>query len=328
MHRMIKAKRLCRLQRTGAIENFPRFLMKRREMINYKEKENHTMKKILRCIFAIMAIILFFQAGCSNINPKDTARKELEKKNLKFDGDTFVSLAESGDISTMKLFLDAGMDPNVKDKGYGATAMHRAARRNSKEMAELLLSKGADINAKSTRDRTPLHVAVYYDHKEMVIYLLSKGADLKAKNDEGQTPFHLAISYAGKDVAEILLSKGADINAQNKDLESPLFIIMLKGIKDYKPISEWLISKGADINLPNHKGETPLHVCAIFNYKDLAEILISKGADINAKDKKGQTPLKVALNKKSMEVVDVLKKHGAAMDDKAEIVPEKKGKKK
>ena len=62
-----------------------------------------------------------------------------------------------------------------------------AAFYGRKEIVELLLSKGADVNAKDSKGETALMVAAFYGRKETVELLLSKGADVNAKDNEGKT---------------------------------------------------------------------------------------------------------------------------------------------
>ena len=56
-----------------------------------------------------------------------------------------------------------------------------ASVQGHKEVVELLLAKGADVNAKTTDGTTALMVASMKDHKEVVETLLDKGADINAK---------------------------------------------------------------------------------------------------------------------------------------------------
>ncbi len=55
-----------------------------------------------------------------------------------------------------------------------------------KNVAELLLAKGADVNATNNDGDTPLHCAAY--HRDMAELLLNKGANVSAKNKRGETP--------------------------------------------------------------------------------------------------------------------------------------------
>jgi len=71
-----------------------------------------------------------------------------------------------GDIEAVKQHLAAGTDVDAKDMN-GETPLTWAAYSGHKEIAELLLAKGADVNAKSKRG-TPLSNAVKSGDKEIV----------------------------------------------------------------------------------------------------------------------------------------------------------------
>mgnify|MGYP000545378457 FL=1 len=75
--------------------------------------------------------------------------------------------AEKGNIEAVKWHLDAGADVNAQDNDIRWTPLHVAAAFGHKEIAELLIAKGADVNAKSKRG-TPLSNAVKSGDKEIV----------------------------------------------------------------------------------------------------------------------------------------------------------------
>jgi len=79
--------------------------------------------------------------------------------------------AEGGDIDSVKDFLASGVDVDAVD-AYKQTALHVA---KTMEIAELLLSKGADINFISNLRATPLFMHKYEDNKEIIDLLKKNG---------------------------------------------------------------------------------------------------------------------------------------------------------
>lgn len=53
-------------------------------------------------------------------------------------------------------------------------------------LIELLLSAGADVNARNAYGQPPLHLAAHYAYEDIVDRLLAAGADLRTKNAQGR----------------------------------------------------------------------------------------------------------------------------------------------
>ena len=81
-----------------------------------------------------------------------------------------------------ELLLSKGADVHAKDEGLGFTALIWAATRGHLAVAALLLENGADVDAKSERDRdqTALLVAAQQGYLDVVELLLENGADVNA----------------------------------------------------------------------------------------------------------------------------------------------------
>jgi ankyrin repeat protein len=93
----------------------------------------------------------------------------------------------------------------------GDTPLHLAARYGRRDMAELLPTHGADVNAKGYNGETPFHWAAQAGNNDAVELLLTHGANVNAKDDDGDTPLSLAIENGRKDVAELLLRHGGGL---------------------------------------------------------------------------------------------------------------------
>ena len=87
--------------------------------------------------------------------------------------DPIHDVAWKGDLAGVQRELNKGADVNAR--GFlGSTLLHNAARWGHKEVAKLLIAKGADVNAKDNRDLTPLDWAE--DFPEMRDLLRKHGA--------------------------------------------------------------------------------------------------------------------------------------------------------
>ena len=125
-------------------------------------------------------------------------------------------------IEAVKLHLDAGTDVNTKGGVFDTTPLIYAAWFGYKEVAELLVAKGADVNAKGRDYESPLHHAASSGHKEIAEVLIAKGADLNAKRSSGETPLHQAADAGHKEIAKLLIANGVDVNAKDHKGETSL----------------------------------------------------------------------------------------------------------
>ena len=144
-------------------------------------------------------------------------------KNI-FKG-TLHKACEKGNIEAVKQFLADGADVNGKDDSYGGgTPLHMATIQDRKEVAELLIAKGSDVNAKNEEGYTPLHYAASNGHKEVTELLIAKGADVNAKIADGWTALdevtHPDNPNASAETAELLRKHGAktgdELEAEDK----------------------------------------------------------------------------------------------------------------
>ena len=77
-----------------------------------------------------------------------------------------------------------------------------------KEIAEVLIAAGADVNAKNNRDMTPLHQAARSGRNEIAGLLIAKGADVNAKDENSLTPLDQAIQRKKPKTANLLRKHG------------------------------------------------------------------------------------------------------------------------
>src|SRR5262249_32832718 len=73
----------------------------------------------------------------------------------------------------------------------------------------LLNADPALVNTKGAHDKTPLHLAAEKNYRELAELLIAKGADISAEVAWGMTPLQWAANMGCRDVADILLEHGA-----------------------------------------------------------------------------------------------------------------------
>ena len=226
----------------------------------------------------------------------------------------------------VKILIDNGADVNAPcywDSKY--TCLLRAMDKDrSNEIAKLILSKGVkniDAGVGVGDGTTALMDAAWGLEKTMVELLITHGADVNAKNgaegvfekNRGRTALMYPFIYIPSsrncrdclEITKLLISHGADIKAKDVTgrsaliyaLESRLRLTMnqIVNIQYIDDAIKLLIANGADVNAKAEYGETPFFYALVLGKRDIIELMLSKGADVNAKTKYESWPLIVTL---------------------------------
>ena len=123
-------------------------------------------------------------------------------------------------LPRLKRMLDAGADVNAVSADptdSQDTLLHRAASNCNLEFTELLIRRGAKVNARDKYDFTPLYRAVEScggknNLRQMVRVLIAAKADVNIQKDDGVTAINQAAQNSEVDleVIKMLLAAGAD----------------------------------------------------------------------------------------------------------------------
>uniref|UniRef100_A0A670HPE2 Nuclear factor kappa B subunit 2 n=1 Tax=Podarcis muralis TaxID=64176 RepID=A0A670HPE2_PODMU len=104
---------------------------------------------------------------------------------------------------------------------YGLFPVHLAVKCKNPACIELLVEKGADVNAAERQSgRSPLHLAVEMENLNLATYLLKKlGADVNAQTSAGNTPLHLAAGMGSPILTRMLIKAGSDVELEQEEEE-------------------------------------------------------------------------------------------------------------
>lgn len=149
------------------------------------------------------------------------------------------------------------------DRGY--TPLHVAAICGQSQLIDLLVCKGAPVNATDYHALTPLHLACQRGYQGVTLLLLHYKANTEAQDNNGNTPLHLACMYGHEDCVKALVYY---------DLQT------------------------CRLDLQNDKGDTALHMAARWGYEGIIQVLLENGASTDILNKNKDSPLQCALNSK------------------------------
>ena len=96
-------------------------------------------------------------------------------KLLDEDGNSYMDLALWNFDENIFTKLISELGDKLRDSATGCTWLHYAAQNNLTKPAEILLTKGYDVDIRDRREQTPLHYAVA--HKKVKVFLFENFKD-------------------------------------------------------------------------------------------------------------------------------------------------------
>ncbi|KAA8894417.1 ankyrin repeat-containing domain protein [Sphaerosporella brunnea] len=236
-------------------------------------------------------------------------------------------------VAMLELLLDNNADPNALDDEQ-CTPLHLAP---NKDIAEILIKRGASINVANRMDQTPLSIAIKAKDKDWVAMLLRynkhiAGANVHHTDNQQSTALFSICLHGDQKTVRLLLDNRCNPSTRNRKGLTPVHIAAEEG---WPKICKMLLEAGANVNAINYYRSTPLHRLTsipkrrlrhlgnLERYQETIEVLIDFGANVNAVDRIGQTPLMKSAYHGYWRFVDRLVKE----DDVDLTIKDRRGKK-
>jgi FOG: Ankyrin repeat len=209
--------------------------------------------------------------------------------------------AYNGHKDIVELLITNGADVNAKLNLFGETIRPiEVVKEGHPEIADLLRKHGGKYGT--------IHTAAGGGDIEAVKEFLAAGVDVDAKDEVESTPLHGAAQYGHLETVELLIAKGADVDAKDEDGETPL---------DYAEgeTAVLLRKHGGKTSYWFKAGES-IHIATVAGHIEAVKQHLAAGADVNAKDDGESTPLHNAASEGHKEIAELLIDKGADVNAK------------
>jgi ankyrin repeat protein len=184
--------------------------------------------------------------------------------------------ARVGSIGAVTALLDRGANPNAAEPVHNQTALMVATAERHPAIVQRLVSRGADVHARTRVRRRTVQLSTRYSDQKTVRGVTE--TDLG-----GFTPLLFAARVGDIESAAHLLVGGADIN---ETTPNGLSVLVMAAHSGNGALAAFLVNRGADVNAATG-GYTALHAAVLRGDGDLVKTLVAHGADIHAKLRNG-----------------------------------------
>src|SRR5579859_8066469 len=214
--------------------------------------------------------------------------------------------AKVGALAAVERMLELGFAVDTPDH-QGATALLHACGAGQRDVAALLLDKGADAALAATNGMTPLAAAVSARHEALVTLLLQHSVAVDQRLPGDATALMIAAAMGYPEIAELLLDGGADVNAVDSRGHAALHAAAQYGFDHNdslraRRLFDALLKREANVSLADQEGKTPLllllgaHLrpgseCDPTHIGALVPVLLDAGAVLEHADQRGVTAL-------------------------------------
>ena len=207
-----------------------------------------------------------------------------------------VEAARNGNLARVQELLNLGIDLD-RPISHG-TALAHAAGQGHKEIVELLIGRGADIEGGN--GLSPLSCAARKGRDELVRLLIARGADIEADTGGPGTALFQASAEGHLSTVRLLLDLGATVDAKTEKRATPLLVATAAGHLD---VVVQLIEAGADLDCTDRSGDTALHHAAHKGSAAIVQALVKADADRTVVDQYGDTAFDIGKREGRLDTV-------------------------
>lgn len=231
---------------------------------------------------------------------------------------------QKGNISSIRLLLQAGADPNYIINAYlGESsplivlASSDLNEKLSVDIFNLLVSHGAVINDKNVQKI--LNVTIGYGNDLLTFKILESYGEISAPKEDTISPLLHSLKRPWNNAISIKMIETGVGHYKSDDKYEEALIAAAKLYNGHEVFPHCL-KMNANINVRDSGGNTALHIAAQRGHIANMEYLLKKGADYKIKNKSGKLPIELANSLNGSKTVELLKQHGAKMPKRSKTM--------
>jgi ankyrin repeat protein len=231
------------------------------------------------------------------------------------NGDSPLSLALSLKHNDLvPILIKGGSDVNARNGE--STLLHQAILKESAETAIFLLEQGADPNALTGEQESPLELAIHCRLESVVDALCARSVSLASPNI-----LWSALETEQENIASVLVKHGIDTDCWSLGADGLQQTLLHRAIDEQNEYAAiFLIQSGCDLDSPRHSPndggdttpttrESPLHMCCTHGLAKVVQTLIEHGANVNSLNHENKTPLHHAIQNQHESIIAILLRH-------------------
>lgn len=181
----------------------------------------------------------------------------------------FLLAARNADPTALARSLQDGAMVNSRNR-LGESALIILLKKNSVDLAQVVLDRGADVNQAAVNGLTPLMTAAFNGQTNMALQLLAKKADPRALDQLQKNAMTYAAGEGHTDIVTLLLTSGVDPNAvYHNDLTALMWAAGFGKTATVKA----LLAAGANPLLKDNRGKTAEDIAREQKFSETAQVL-------------------------------------------------------
>lgn len=213
----------------------------------------------------------------TTVTTHSSEQKEVKEMEPNFEAGALLAAANQRNLEQVREILKDSDYVIDEVDGENNTPLNIAVHNNDREIAKMLIDRGANINKQNTISDSPYLYAGAQGRTEILAYMLAHGEpNLSVHNRFGGNALIPAAEKGHIENVKLLLADGhEDIDFQNNYGYTALIeaVGLREGNELYQEIVRVLMDNGANQHIQDNSGRTAMDYAVQLGYTEISQLL-------------------------------------------------------